>query len=211
MVIQYMDVRGGPVDEPLHLVSAAGEVVRSFGGDGKPLAPEQSYESVRAIGTARAGHLWSARINEYRLELWRMDGSRALTVIRDASWFRPWTGRDEGAPFTRRPRPTVNGVREDAEGRLWVTITVAAHDWRPRPGPGDTNLLRTEIGDLYDTIIEVIDVENGRLLARSRYDRLIGGLAGSASVHGTRIDAAGNTVIDVWRLRLDSAAIERRE
>lgn len=211
VVIQYMDVGGGPVNQPLHLVNAAGEVVRSFGGDGKALPPEQSYVSVRAMGAARAGHLWSARINEYRIELWRMDGSPALTVIRDASWFRPWTEQPEGAPFTRRQRPTVTGVREDAAGRLWVTIIVPARDWRPRPGPGDSNLLRTEIADLYNTIIEVIDVENGRLLARSRYDRFIGGLGGSALVHGSRSDGEGNTVIDVWRLRLDSPATERRD
>jgi hypothetical protein len=198
-VVQFVVNSPGLAGYPLHLVDR-GRVSRSF-GDKRTLRPDQQFETVRAVAAAENGRVWSARINQYRIDRWRTDGIRDLTVIGDRSWFQPWSGYNPREPLESKPRPRLGWVSEDGHGRLWVAIAVPDQNWKPHSHTGEVRLLQVSPSEIYDMIIEVLDLQQGRVIARTRIGRTIYRVAGSDDlVYSSREDTDGNTLLDVWRV-----------
>jgi hypothetical protein len=58
------------------------------------------------------------------------------------------------------------------------------------------------MNELYDSVLEVLDLESGTLLATKRVEESILTLLPGGFAASYREDATGNPFIDVWRLTL---------
>lgn len=204
MVAHRMVMGRGGVGQPLHVIDPAGRIARSFAGTEK-WDPAKLYQGMRNIAPAAGNRVWSAHVGSYRVELWGPDGSNPLTVVRNASWFRPW-GHEVGRFAEARERPRVVGVAEDRQGRLWVSILVRDPKRRPASGTREVPITEIDSNAEFDTILEVLDPRSGRLLAHRRFEQSIPEFIGDGTmVINRREDADGNIVVDVWRTRLSTS------
>lgn len=119
---------GNPVRDLLHMFDGAGEVVRSFD---KTYIVDPGKEPImdpwRVLAPARDGGVWSGWVSQYQVDLWdAASGNRRLSLNRDAPWFLP----HDGEQLPNQPgNPRMQGITEDAEGRLWVQISVPPEGW----------------------------------------------------------------------------------
>jgi hypothetical protein len=177
-----------------HLFDGDFEHVRSFG----TVPPEIQADCSRCTthttfwSAARPGAFWVLPPNRYEIGLWHESGRELERLPVRSSWFEAWH-RDpprsgpvvdgvirldaQAARPTTPPDPRLTSIGEDASGLLWVTAFVPSADWTPPPpgpafvSPQDTahlRALREHTRRSFDTIIEVIDPAEGRLLASTR-------------------------------------------
>lgn len=172
LVGHYPLYGAGETVTPLHLFDRTGEVVRTFSRSDGPIDYyTELHMAIRVLAESRSGKLWIGRPNAYRVELWDTSGTHELNLSRDADWFRPWAvPRD---PLEEPPRPTLFGLMEHESGELWTAIQVADGEWRPHPESGrEMTFEELARWDYDDTVIEVLDPEEARLVTRSRFDHL---------------------------------------
>lgn len=190
--------------QPLHLITATGELIRSFGKDDAPSSPRDRYGAMRIVAPAASGKIWAGRMNSYVLERWDTSGIKELTIIRSVAWFRPWT-RVTGRLGTARQPPHLTAIRVSGD-TLWVYIRVDDANWRPRPPvpfkgmPGATWIPDSDKELLFDTRIEAIHVRTGELLISAEIGQNAIAVLGSGEVVSYEEDAAGNPRYVVWRV-----------
>ncbi len=154
------------------------------GALGEPAAhPDSLQWLLAADGT---GGFWAARVN-HRYELRRYDaaGQLSATLTPAAEWFPAWAPEPGVVtdPRRARPRPRLSGLTLDAQGRIWVTATVADAHWAATsrgsapPGREARNLMPevSDWADYYDSVIEVVEPGSGAILASRRHSGVIGG------------------------------------
>ena len=153
---------------PFHLVHIDGTILGSFGPEASllPGAEEPGYRYIsviderRFLSTAMSGR-------PYRLELW--DGRSVRTVwTRATEWFP-----EEGPPRgLREIRPRVAGLHRDGS-RLWTIVTVPDPAYTPAP-PGTQVVVDSQYRDgRWDTVVELIDLSLGEVVASQRFDQHI--------------------------------------
>jgi hypothetical protein len=145
-------------------------------------------------------------VNEFVIERWRVEGGQLTLVLeRRTDWFVSWE-RYEGPIAVVRPPPTVHAVWEDGARRLWVAIHVADSEWRRsdfEARPGDmVRSPRAAKHRLLDTIVEVIDVQRGVLLASQRFDEVFQTVVNGQPFVTYEEDETGHPTYKVWRFRL---------
>jgi hypothetical protein len=178
---------------PLHLSSRNGILLNSFGAEVPLVRPDRPYEIYRTVGWAGGNMIWSAHDTRYQLELWDVAGSLRKTLVRETSWFQPWGTANE--MFTH---PRVGAVRQDAEGLVWTIVKIpdTTVPFNQIVGPAGSNRL-------YDTLIEVIDPENGVLLASRRFAKLhLRGFWSGSLLSSVFVDADDTPYIDIWEVKL---------
>jgi hypothetical protein len=194
---------------PLHLVNADGRLTWSFGESDRPVLPNDPDSHVRRLGTAVGGCFWAARVNEYRIELWDTTGTRLATVRRDAEWFPAWSGLDLREGYDLRPRPRIAAVTQDDDDRLWVFLRVASEQWRPEPTPRTEREFRLptleELARRWDTVVEVLDIRSGEVIASARRPEVMSIVPGTRKVWAVQQDEVGVVSIPVWRAELTGA------
>jgi hypothetical protein len=100
-------------------------------------------------------------------------------MVREAPWFPPDGVHDEKT-FVLNPPPSVfEHVQLDSIGRVWAYSFVPDSTWQPGPPDGSAAGRRRT----YDTMIEVIDVANRRVITRSRYDNRLSSVCGSSLLY----------------------------
>ena len=196
----------------LHVV-VGGSVARSFdeppGGVG---LRRSDVHLRRSLAVGRDGSVWSAHRSRYRIDSWDpATGSRLRTLVRSAEWFPAHDGDDLPDDPARPPKPVVMKIREDREGLLWVLIHVADARWgealAKNPESGEHQLDYEKLNTAFDTVLEVVDVKRGRVLASTRVDAFLRDLVGDgwAMAYGPPHKEAGIQVLQMWRLRLHRA------
>lgn len=191
---------------PLHLISRDGHIVRSFGSLQEILSPSAPFESRRVIAAASRGDVWSARVNQYTVELWDLDGVHKLSLHRDAEWFPAWV-RYDGLPRLVRPKPSVAALQQNGD-TLVVLVRVPDAEWKPRTGRLAPNLQGATVTTdadwerIYDTMVEVIDLRSRRLIASSRVSQNLLGFVSRGHVVSFAEGAAGSARYTVWSLRI---------
>lgn len=113
------------------------------------------------------------------IDIYGPDFIKRGSIRRVADWFpeqEPQEKPGDGV-FDKPISPSLEGMWEDVRGRLWLQMLVASPDWTPRQEPARFSLqdYRT-LGERprAQTIIEVVDEEHWRVLARSRIEGGIG-------------------------------------
>ena len=157
----------------------------------------------RRVAPAVSASYWTVIRWTYELHRWASPGRRDLVIVREAEWFRPNRPRSVGdveAWYDTEPPPRdVFHVRETNDGLLWTYSQVPDNRWRPGPGPADVPSLHRSL----DTVVEVIDIANGSVVAQRRLDERLGAVCdGSEFMTTVREMPDGDTRTIVLRLAL---------
>lgn len=169
----------------------------------------------RRVAVAADGNIWAARDTHYRIDKWSPDGNRIMRIERDAPWFRPWE-ESPGVAYEVRPLPEIVGVRDWGDGLLMVVVRLADANWRPmRPTrevvPGHESVTAAQEGELYDTMIEVLDTRSGTVMARTRVDARATGLVGRNAFYAyAEHSELGEAKFIVWSVTLSGAPARHR-
>lgn len=197
---------------PLHIHEGS-EVLLSFGvvdeADPEPL---DGITAQRVIAVDPEERIFSAWPYGYSLEAWTVEGVRiggfqgpSLNEKGPASG--PWSPENP-------PVNMINALHADAERRLWVLI------WQLKPeflaameevqGPNGESWLVPANGDvfaLYESRIDLIDLDKAQLVASSTFDGLL--------VHilpdGRFVEAApgetGDLRLVIWEVRREAPVV----
>jgi hypothetical protein len=163
---------------PLHVVSRSGDLVRSFGADRASYRPEVPALHTRKLAAAPAGRFWSAGISTFEVDLYDAAGERHASFSRVGSLFQSWE-RTPGEPREVRPTVSLLGLWQQGN-HLWITYLTPDANWRatrppsarrrepalPPPTPEEANRI-------WDTVVEVIDLDSRRVLTRARFDAVM--------------------------------------
>ena len=186
--------------------------VRQFG----PTVPPDDAQDLSATQYRLAdlgdGRFVAAKETyRYAIEIWDTSGTKVRDFGSSRSWFQPWTRQqwlDRGprsAPFAR-----IQGVYFEAPRRLWIIAEVP--DARtPTPGPsasaagrarpvGEMGIVPVDQYDsVFDTVLEVVDVETGRVLVSQRFDQHIRTFSDRGLLYSLHQGSGTRLVLQVWR------------
>jgi len=143
----------------------------------KPIAGSNSANSL----------IWSSEFRKYEICLWDLRGRRSRIYQRSVPWFREWTDRTPEQPYNNPPQPIMKDITDIGSDRLLVLISLADVDWKPvdiqRDASGHRQSIPASTRDLlHDSILEIIDTKNGRILASERFDYMISGILDSTRI-----------------------------
>lgn len=187
----------------LHVLGEDGSIVRSMERQGEQF-PFTSQQFRRPAGLDDRRFL-SAHASSYRIDEWSADGELLATWTREVPWLRGYETRCCIVHPDEPPQPMLRDIRVDADGRHWTLITVPDTRWRSVIVEDPMHGYRYTDGHaFYDTIIEVIDLREGRVIGSARHDRFMSaGFAGDGLVSSFRLEEERMAAfIDVWRITL---------
>ncbi|HEX9833957.1 MAG TPA: hypothetical protein VGA66_12925 [Mycobacterium sp.] len=148
----------------------------------------------------------------YQVEIWDTSGVMLRALSRDPEWFPRWSRQERLTrdPSTSQFAMVMDAYAERGGKRLWIAVRVPDKTWRPAPismpagqrgrairGPAPVPL--ASLSRAFDTVIEVLDVETGRVVMSHRFDPLLSGFMEGGLLYNRREDPSGISVIDVWR------------
>jgi hypothetical protein len=209
-IIVNADVRDPDrIGRPYHRFDAMGNYLDAFGDEpGESVLPGDISGRMRWIAPGHGSTFWSLRLRrQYVVELWDVSGQRLRQLVRDAEWFRPY---DRDRPTTREDPPQAEGVAiwfDRATGWIWTILNVPDPNWRsglgaPQRMEGQTAYPIVDFQRVFDTVVEVLDPENGRVVARRRFDGTIDMANGFGVVAGAREREDGTPYVQLWRIVL---------
>jgi hypothetical protein len=155
------------IGQPIHSLTPHGGIAKSFGGTARY---SSILDGVRAVAPARDGGFVSAPPNRY--EVHYFDSSYVLQRVIEIpnDFFQPYAAMVDSR--TAPPRPMIRSLYEDSTGLLWLVISVAAADWRPRAGPvnefEEQPISTGRDIEILDWLVEVVDPTEPRRLASAR-------------------------------------------
>ena len=197
--------RAGSVGAPLHIVDGL-DMLHSFdrmeGLDAPGFAP-------RVLAVDRRRRIYSARSDDYLIQVWSESGRRILGLSgprlneREASR-EPWSPDNP-------PRNRIHAMQVDDERRLWVIGSVRKDDWQDRMelrrmpnGRVAYVPIDDDIKAIFEMRIDLIDLASGSLMATGRHAALLEAFVGE----GLAIENAENEQyypqMVVWRLGFDA-------
>jgi hypothetical protein len=191
---------------PLHHVDVEGQVLASFGAD-PPIQDLAARGAVRRFLTTNDSEsVWSGALPRYRMEEWTVGGGRMRVLEREVDWFTPHDGSRLAADGS--PRPRFQALHEDKEGLLWTVVWVPAPRWeeglRESDGVGALpGLVVTDYSKVYDSVVEVIDPEAGRVVRSQRFDIAFIGFIGDGLLFADHVPDPTTFQIGVWEVRFD--------
>lgn len=179
---------------PLHVVSPEGAYVRSFGAEDRSIS---RIGEALLVAKATDSSVWLARSHRYELEHWHIDGRLLSRVRVDRDYFPPREPTRSKPLEQERPLTNIQDIGVIPGVGLSVLLTRARSDW---VGSGNTDETADHSHGLgkettakspslgsrlqwVEQVIEVIDPEDGRLIASHR-------LGSESFFVGLREDAA---------------------
>ena len=198
----------------------AGKAVQLYAPNtGKPYAivdefsftPKTNGRFARVLVAVDGGFLSIRQSEEYLIRAYTNSGLLAGTYSRDAPWFdSPITFRK-----TTRDVPPVSRVvgAYVVASLLYVYIVHRDEEWAEALGAerpvgeygaenGATAYEVADIDALYDTFVEVINLDEGELVARSRFDRHLIPVAPCIAA-AARADHLGFYETDIYNIELE--------
>jgi hypothetical protein len=185
------------------VVDSKGNIVRSFGFDSaeaeKMTPAQRALARPGVLGVAGGGRVWAAAIHPFRFELWDTAGLRLRIIKRVGAWAPAAPGERSTQPG-RPPDPSPYEVRQEGH-LLWVLVGIPSAAWR---APQENSAITDEyLEEVFDTRVEVIDLEKGELLASVVFTQRLFALMRDGLVASCSGDEAGNSLYTVWELRLE--------
>ncbi len=162
----------GAAARSVHLLdfSAGAPVVRaSFWEPVDPRAGGGDVSTLPVIAAGSRDDIWTGDPLEYHLAHWSSEGTLRRQLRRQPAWFATRSAAWRGSP-TDAPPPLVASVVSRPDGRLMAYVKRAAPNWRaawasPATG-GEVRAGSLSAQHLYEFIVEVLDPEAGRVVAR---------------------------------------------
>jgi hypothetical protein len=210
----------GQIGHPYHIIDGAtGAIVRSFGGDGAVVRPDQPPDSYRSffVPSWDGRYIWHPLLRGYTVERWNVEtGTREVFDMSSAPWYvaptplprmspaeeaallrvvasgsRPAIDSMERANIAKRPPASgATVMRIDRDGRLWVMGSEA----RQSGPPDDANR---------KYLVEIIDpATRTKLLSVPFSTGFVSGIRGTDLVVSRHSDGNGVTTLTVWRVRV---------
>ena len=189
----------------LHLVNPRDGGVTSMDRPSTDLPGQGNpHELTRYPAPRDETSFWALHGTTYRIDRWDTSGRLLETLRRDAPWFEK--RKMPGLARLTPPPTNLMGLAADADGLLWVLLSVADPEWAGYdlpdgwsaggdPYPGWNRHLEDGV---FDAVLEVVDPEMGAVIARAQYDGYFRGFAGpNVVVHygGSSNDAGVYTVL----------------
>lgn len=200
---------------PVHLMSADGKILLSFGSEEENPGYRLGQERLmwHTIASASDDRVWVAPTTRYSIGLWDLSGRMLAKLDRAPSWFPPHPDSPFGIDYDNPnspPHPGIIGLWQDSEGRLWTLTYVADEHYQEALGPvqGIGGELRAVTNEqrYSDTMVEVLDPQSGELIASRRIDaslNMFAAISKTGRVAAYREDERGFPYVDVWDLRLE--------
>lgn len=188
----------------LVLLDQSFRVVRSFGVAVEGVPPDLGRMQF-SLAVARDGQIIAAAFS-YRhvMEVRDTAGALRRAFAVDPDWYRAWTAEapaGEGS-FRLNPHPRVTAIWYDGRGRLWVRAVVASSEFASisRAVAGARELPSASVtARAYDTIVEVLNLDAGTVLAVPRLHQPIHQFLADRLVYGARDDTSGTIHFEVSR------------
>lgn len=191
-------------DRLFHGFDREGREVMAFGA---PQQPDSALDLENwLVSRAPRDRFWTASIWSYELRRWRGPDSLDLTLIREAEWFPSPSVHSADVYVKVPPPPLLLHAWEDDSGRLWTYTAVADANWRPGMGTRATPQWQERT---FDTIIEVIDLPSGQLLASHRYPSRLAPVCGSPLMYTVVELPDGDLRVQVLEPRFTEAGTAR--
>lgn len=172
---------------PLHAIDVRTGTVHSFGPQDDPTenwraASALNFHSVFSSSGAR---VWTWPSRRYDLTRYTPDGAVDMVLLRSADFFGDLHLEDvsQGLRADRPPPRIPLAVIERDDGLIVTVAGLPTRDWRrafvvAEPGHGGEHPFDSYF-PLYSSVVDVLDPETGRLMARSRIPVWIRGAAGN--------------------------------
>lgn len=200
----------------LTLMSAQLGETRTFGRsiDGQTFPdPDAMQVFLAAIDS---GRFVSVQQNHrFLIQIWDTNGVMRRQLQRSPPWFPPWSREQRLAQGPRSlPLPAMMGVYVDTIRRkVWVTAAVPDRSRRGvrergaqrgvREVPGSIGMSLADFPSIFDTIVEVIDWDSGKVEVSQRFDSYVPYLMEGGLLYGLREDSSGVYVAEVYRPRFE--------
>lgn len=189
----------------LHILS--GDRIAKSLDDGMAHYRADAPHLTQRVLARSARGFWTAPRTQYAVTLWDEDGRPASNMVRRAAWFEPYLLREAPTP-DHPPKPWIMGIAELSSGLVAALVSVPsptfAKDLPIREvtphGPRYDLSIRQK---LLDTIVEVLDPENARLIMTVRLDEYIMGFISPDEIYSYRVTEEGHPFIDVWRIHFN--------
>jgi hypothetical protein len=192
----------------LHFLGRDGRRTLSFGprlDRATPFnAPQASF--IRVLAVDETGNVLVAPAPRFQVEFYDREGVLGK-VFRLSG--RDWTELVPGGGQIPGYDPWIQDLWVDGEDRLWVLMRVGDPDWREAVERTTSALGRgprtrmTDYNGFWDTVVEVIDLEVGRTIARERFDHNLLRFLGRNEVTGRTVFEDGTFKLPVLRLLLE--------
>lgn len=182
----------GPEDALFHLTNSDGSRSQQFGDVAQDL-PELDGQ---VIASADPHGFWTASIWRYELLRHKSPSSLEQKVTRRVDWFPSGGKYVDGMPFSIPSPPVLKQLWDDGAGRIWVYSLVPDASWKPNI-PLTPNYEWARLN--FDTVIEVIDLGTGKVLAFGRYDEMLGTVCGSPLAYAVVESEDGDTRVQVFQ------------
>ncbi len=179
LVVNYSEsaVAATAEGHTVHLINAEGNVTRSV--DKAPFDPRAGWRQRRILWGRQNGDVLVARPFSLTIDVYTADLAKKGSITRVADWFpsQEPEGRPSDGVFDEPFAPRLVAIWEDGRGLLWLQFMVPSRSWKPMTRSRD--LSQEDYSNLasrprIENIIEVLDVERRRVLARSRLDGPVG-------------------------------------
>jgi hypothetical protein len=166
---------------------------------------------LRKVAVGSDGLIYAAGFFEYAVDVWSEHGERLLGLKRTGLWRPPPDGQPHPLTAETELWGLVLAVDIDERGYLWVVAWSPRDDWRDNTfttiQPNGTSRLApiNSNWSIYRTVIEVIDLDEGRILYHAQTDDLVYGMLRPGRLFGTRITNSGEPQLIIWNTRLANA------
>lgn len=191
--------------------------VRTFGRSVAGQRFPDSDALQATLATWDSGRFVAVHQNhEFLVQIWDTTGRLMNEFRRVPPWFHPWTREDKLSRGPRSPPlPSIIGAYVDrAKSELWIAAIVADRRWQdvappePRGGrreiAGSASIHLSDFPRAYDTIIEVLDLETGRVRISQRFDAYVPYFMEGGLLYGLTEETTGLFVVEVWRAEIVS-------
>lgn len=194
---------------PLHIITADGAVMRSFGTETPVQRPDGLINLRRKLARSHDGSFWAMHENAYRLERWSEEGALLQRLTRAPAWFAAWEGsRASRTSPTEKPNSYPVGIRERQAGQLWVVVRVPDANWKPDQKSSRSSesaavyYSSTQPQRAWDTMIELIDTTSGTVIARAKSSGALGAFVDDKHVLRYSADEDGRMFAEIVRIEL---------
>jgi hypothetical protein len=159
--------------------SRSGKLVKSYATE-SITASNLSEEAWRFISMAGTRAFFVHADSSYDFRVVDAETGTAKSFVRQAEWFPPRPNTVNRLPPTlEKPQTRFVGIRQDTTGHAWTFVVTAREGWKPQRPITDADrkkehfILVKDVSDNLDTIIELVDLRAGRVIARRRLSGVI--------------------------------------